>query len=88
MRDQPVVELRNAWKAFDRNQVLRGVSLALLKGTTLAVMGGSGVGKTVLLRLCAGLIRPAQEGEPREQDRRGGGRPHRAFMIASHCSPM
>ncbi len=58
MRDQPVVELRNAWKAFDRNQVLRGVSLALLKGTTLAVMGGSGVGKTVLLRLCAGLIRP------------------------------
>lgn len=58
MADQPVVELRGVRKAFDRNEVLRGVSLGLSKGTTLAVMGGSGAGKTVLLRLCAGLIYP------------------------------
>ncbi|MBI2553597.1 MAG: ATP-binding cassette domain-containing protein [Candidatus Rokubacteria bacterium] len=55
---QPVVELRGARKAFDRHEVLRGVSLSLPKGTTLAVMGGSGAGKTVLLRLCVGLVRP------------------------------
>ena len=54
----PLVELREVWKSFDRKQVLRGVSLSLAKGTTLAVMGGSGVGKTVLLRITAGLIRP------------------------------
>lgn len=58
MADQPVVELHGVRKTFDRNEVLRGVSLGLSKGTTLAVMGGSGAGKTVLLRLCAGLIYP------------------------------
>lgn len=52
------VELRDVWRSFDGNQVLRGVSLTLAKGTTLAVMGGSGAGKTVLLRIVAGLIRP------------------------------
>lgn len=54
----PVVEFREVWKTFERNEVLRGVSLGLPKGTILAVMGGSGAGKTVLLRLCVGLIRP------------------------------
>ncbi len=54
----PLVEVREVWKSFERKQVLRGVSLSLAKGTTLAVMGGSGVGKTVLLRITAGLIRP------------------------------
>ncbi len=58
MTAAPVVELRDVRKAFDRNQVLRGISLRLRKGTTLAVMGGSGTGKTVLLRIIAGLIRP------------------------------
>jgi phospholipid/cholesterol/gamma-HCH transport system ATP-binding protein len=54
----PLVELRDVWKAFDRKQVLRGVDLALGKGTILAVMGGSGTGKTVLLRIASGLIYP------------------------------
>jgi phospholipid/cholesterol/gamma-HCH transport system ATP-binding protein len=54
----PLVELRDVRKSFDRKEVLRGVSLALGKGTTLAVMGGSGSGKTVLLRIAAGLLRP------------------------------
>ncbi len=54
----PLVELRDVRKSFDQNGVLRGISLALRKGTTLAVMGGSGAGKTVLLRIVAGLVRP------------------------------
>ncbi|MGH7399756.1 MAG: ATP-binding cassette domain-containing protein, partial [Candidatus Rokuibacteriota bacterium] len=54
----PLVEVRNVWKSFERNRVLRGVSLALPKGTILAVMGGSGTGKTVLLRIASGLARP------------------------------
>ena len=56
----PLIELRDVWKAFAANQVLRGISLDLHRGTTLAVMGGSGSGKTVLLRIIAGLIRPDQ----------------------------
>jgi phospholipid/cholesterol/gamma-HCH transport system ATP-binding protein len=55
---EPLVELRDVRKSFDQKAVLRGVSFALRKGTTLAVMGGSGSGKTVLLRITDGLIRP------------------------------
>lgn len=54
----PLVELHDVRKSFDPKEVLRGVSLALRKGNTLAVMGGSGSGKTVLLRIAAGLLRP------------------------------
>ncbi len=52
------VEVREVWRAFEQKPVLCGVSFALAKGTTLAVMGGSGTGKTVLLRIVAGLLRP------------------------------
>ena len=58
MPGSPLVELRDVWKSFAANQVLRGISLELHRGTTLAVMGGSGSGKTVLLRIIAGLIPP------------------------------
>jgi phospholipid/cholesterol/gamma-HCH transport system ATP-binding protein len=55
---QPVVAVGEVWKAFDDKPVLRGISLTLEKGTTLAVMGGSGSGKTVLLRTIDGLLAP------------------------------
>jgi phospholipid/cholesterol/gamma-HCH transport system ATP-binding protein len=45
-------------KGFETGPVLKGVSFALEKGETLVVMGGSGSGKTVLLRSIAGLLRP------------------------------
>ncbi len=54
----PLVEVRNVWKSFGDNRVLRGVSFAVPKGTILAVMGGSGSGKTVLLRIVSGLAQP------------------------------
>ncbi len=54
----PVVDVAELRKAFDRAEVLRGVSFQLDKGETLVVMGGSGSGKTVLLRHIAGLVRP------------------------------
>src|SRR2546428_6431985 len=55
---QSIVEAIDVQKNFDAVEVLRGVSFALAKGETLVVMGGSGSGKTVLLRLGAGLIPP------------------------------
>ncbi|MEX2224647.1 MAG: ABC transporter ATP-binding protein [Candidatus Rokuibacteriota bacterium] len=58
MTPAPLVEVRNVWKSFEKHRVLRGVSLAVPKGTILAVMGGSGTGKTVLLRIASGLARP------------------------------
>jgi phospholipid/cholesterol/gamma-HCH transport system ATP-binding protein len=55
---QALVELVDVHKAFESVPVLQGVSFVLPKGETHVVMGGSGSGKTVMLRLTAGLIRP------------------------------
>lgn len=54
----PLIEVIDVRKSFDTTVVLSGVSLTLARGETLVVMGGSGSGKTVLLRLIAGLVRP------------------------------
>ena len=53
-----VVEVVDLHKAFETTEVLRGLAFSLDRGETLVVMGGSGSGKTVLLRHIAGLIRP------------------------------
>jgi phospholipid/cholesterol/gamma-HCH transport system ATP-binding protein len=52
-----VVDARDLRKRFGTGEVLRGVSFVLDKGETLVIMGGSGSGKTVLLRIIAGLLR-------------------------------
>jgi ABC-type transporter Mla maintaining outer membrane lipid asymmetry ATPase subunit MlaF len=52
------VRFEDVSKAFDGRAVLRGLDLEVPRGTTLTVMGGSGSGKTVTLRLAAGLIKP------------------------------
>jgi phospholipid/cholesterol/gamma-HCH transport system ATP-binding protein len=56
--DGLVVDLVDVRKRFDGTEVLRGVSLAVGRRETVVIMGGSGSGKTVTLRLIAGLIRP------------------------------
>ena len=56
--EEPVVEVIDLCKRFDGTEVLRGVSFAVDRGDTLVVMGGSGSGKTVLLRHVAGLMQP------------------------------
>ena len=54
----PLVAVVDVRKAFEAVEVLKGVGLRLDKGETLVVMGGSGSGKTVLLRLIDGLLHP------------------------------
>ena len=53
-----MIELRGVQKAFGSNRVLRGVDLALPKGQSMVVIGGSGTGKSVLLKCILGLVRP------------------------------
>lgn len=53
-----IVELRDVWLSFGSNQVLKGVSVGVAKGETLCVLGGSGVGKSTVLRLMLRLILP------------------------------
>ena len=53
-----VIELHGLRIAFNSHEVLRGIDLTVTEGEILTVMGGSGSGKSVLLKLLAGLIKP------------------------------
>ena len=55
--DEPVVSFRDVHLAFDR-PILRGVSFDLHPGETKIFLGGSGSGKTTILRLILGLLKP------------------------------
>lgn len=52
------IELKEIHKAFGANKVLRGFSLEVRDGETLAVVGQSGVGKSVALKHVVGLLKP------------------------------
>ena len=56
--DACVVAVENLYKSFESRQVLNGISLRVDRGETLAVLGRSGTGKSVLLRLIIGLETP------------------------------
>jgi len=54
----PLLKVDHVSKSFGDLHVLKEVSLTLAKGETLAVLGKSGVGKSVLLKLIVGLLEP------------------------------
>ena len=54
----PIIELHAVHIAFESHEVLHGIDLSVMRGEILTIMGGSGSGKSVLLRLIAGLIKP------------------------------
>jgi phospholipid/cholesterol/gamma-HCH transport system ATP-binding protein len=58
----PLIEVRELNVQFGRQQVLRDIELAVPRGQTLAVIGESGCGKTVLLKTIIGLIAPTRGG--------------------------
>jgi phospholipid/cholesterol/gamma-HCH transport system ATP-binding protein len=52
------LELNGVTKSFGSNHVLRGVNLSIDKGKSLVVIGGSGTGKSVMIKCVLGLIHP------------------------------
>lgn len=54
----PMIRIRGLYKRFGTKRVLDGVDLEVPKGTSLVVIGGSGSGKSVLLKCILGLIEP------------------------------
>ncbi len=58
--DDVIIEIRNLHKGFGEKQVLRGISLSVKKGESAVVLGGSGSGKSVLIRHVVGLLKPDQ----------------------------
>jgi phospholipid/cholesterol/gamma-HCH transport system ATP-binding protein len=61
---EPVIQLSGIHKSFRSNDVLRGVDLTLPEGGTVAILGVSGSGKSVLLKVLIGLL-PADQGQVR-----------------------
>ena len=59
MRSEAVVKVRGLRVVLGDQPVLRGVDLAVARGTRLALVGPNGAGKSTLLRVVAGLTRPA-----------------------------
>ena len=57
---EPIIEVRNLWTRFGRQVVHRGVNLVVNRGEVLSLVGGSGSGKTVLMRQMLGLETPAR----------------------------
>lgn len=56
---QPVISYHNVRIGFDEGEVLRGVSLDVAEGETKVLVGETGTGKTLLLKMAAGLIKPS-----------------------------
>lgn len=58
MSEQPKIVLKDVYKRFGKKVVLDGLSLEVPRGKSLVVIGGSGTGKSVMLKCVLGLIRP------------------------------
>jgi phospholipid/cholesterol/gamma-HCH transport system ATP-binding protein len=55
---QPVIDVQDLYKSFSGFAVLKGINLRMMEGTTTVVLGGSGSGKTVLMKHIMGLFKP------------------------------
>ena len=55
---RPMIEVVDLHKAFGDNAVLTGINLAIPEGSTCVILGGSGSGKTVLMKHMIGLLKP------------------------------
>ena len=53
-----MIELSGVTKSFGANQVLRGIDLRVESNSSMVIIGGSGTGKSVLLKCILGLVHP------------------------------
>ncbi len=53
-----IIEVRELFKSFEEKPVLRGVNLVVKRGESMVVIGGSGTGKSVLIKCIIGLLSP------------------------------
>lgn len=59
---KPIIELINVKKSFGQNQVLKGIDLKVNKGEVVCIIGGSGSGKSTMLR-CMNFLEKYDQGE-------------------------
>ncbi|MBK6446203.1 MAG: ABC transporter ATP-binding protein [Bacteroidetes bacterium] len=56
--ENPVISIRGLYKSFDELHVLKGIDLTVSKGENVAILGKSGTGKSVLIKMIVGLLTP------------------------------
>lgn len=56
--EEPVIFVKDLYKSFGELNVLKGVNLSVNKGENVAILGKSGSGKSVLIRIMVGLLKP------------------------------
>src|SRR5207249_8596754 len=56
--ERPIIQVIGLHKYFGDHHVLRGIDLVVPKGSTLVILGGSGSGKTVMMKHLIGLLKP------------------------------
>lgn len=58
MQDEIIIDLKDVYKSFGPKEVHCGLTLSIRKGENITVLGGSGSGKSVLLKEITGLLKP------------------------------
>jgi len=58
VQNEVIISYRGVKKAFGQNVIYDGLNLDILRGETITVIGGSGTGKSVMLKMLIGLLRP------------------------------
>jgi phospholipid/cholesterol/gamma-HCH transport system ATP-binding protein len=56
--NEKVIDIHGLYKSFGNNHVLRGIDINVHKGENVVVLGRSGTGKSVLIKIIAGLLKP------------------------------
>jgi len=56
METQPIIAIKNLYKSFGKNKILKGINLTANKGESLVILGRSGSGKSVTIKCLVGLV--------------------------------
>ena len=54
--NKPIIEIKNLYKSFGKNEVLKGLDISVNKGESLVILGRSGSGKSIAIKCLVGLI--------------------------------
>ena len=55
---EPIIEFTGVYKSFGSKEIYNDLNLKVYRGETLCIIGGSGTGKSVMIKMLVGLLKP------------------------------